>query len=136
MPIEQIRPGDWVLAQSPETGELAFRPVLRTSVMPPRATKQIVLPEERIVSTLGHPFWVVGKGWRLARDLQTGDLLHGVHGGVKVSAVEDGAEAEVYNLVVADFNTYFVGKNRVLVHDRRPLVISHSVLPGLVAVDK
>ena len=28
---------------------------------------------------------------------------------------------QAYNLVVADFGTYFVGKSRVLVHDNSPI---------------
>ena len=82
------------------------------------------------VATLGHPLWVSGSGWRMAKELHAGDLLHGVHGSVPIDSIEPGPEAEAYNLVVADFNTYFIGKHRLLVHDNRARLATNKVLPG------
>jgi len=36
-----------------------------------------------------------------------------------------------YNLVVADFGTYFVGKAGLLVHDNSPVVHQGNAVPGL-----
>jgi hypothetical protein len=58
--------------------------------------------------------------------------LHGVSGSARVSLTEDGPELETYNLIVADFNTYFVGQGKLLCHDntvRRP---TDAVVPGLL----
>ena len=38
---------------------------------------------------------------------------------------------EAYNLVVSDFDTYFVGQQRLLVHDNLPLEETAVVVPGL-----
>jgi hypothetical protein len=76
--------------------------------------------------------WVVGKGWQMARHLEPGSRLHAIPGPVAVESVAEGPSAQLYNLVVADFNTYFVGQNKVLVHDntcRRP---TRAVLPGFI----
>jgi hypothetical protein len=36
--------------------------------------------------------------------------------------------------MVADFGTYFVGKDRVLVHDNSPIPPTRLEVPGLLAV--
>jgi hypothetical protein len=120
-----------VLAQNTETGELAYKPVIGTTIRPPVATMQIHLGDRLIRATRGHPFWVSGKGWQMAKELQAGDWLHTVHGGVLIDAVEPSEEAVCYNLVVADYHDYFVGDAKVLVHDnllRSPTV---ATVPGL-----
>ena len=134
--IEKIRPGDRVLSQHPETGELAYRLVLDTTLRPPSPSLRVRCGEEEIVATLGHPMWVAGKGWRMTKEIEVGDLLHGVQGSVSVDAIEPGPEAEAYNLVVADFNTYCIGKHRVLVHDNQTRLVTDAVLPGLVLNSK
>ena len=89
---------------------------------------------ESIITTLGHPFWVSGQGWKMAKQLAVGDLLHSLHGAAPIEIVAplDGKLA-AHNLVVADFNTYFVGQSGLLVHDnefRRP---TRAIVPGLIA---
>jgi hypothetical protein len=72
----------------------------------------------------------------MAKQLQSPAVLHGLGGALPLESAADGDDAEAYNLVVADFHTYFVGKNRVLVHDNsapRPLL---GPVPGLVQKDK
>jgi hypothetical protein len=36
-----------------------------------------------------------------------------------------------YNLIVADFGTYFIGERGVLVHDNTPRESTASIIPGL-----
>ena len=133
MPIEKVRRGDFVLSQDPDTGELAYRPVLETTVRPPSPTLRIGVGKEEIAATRGHPMWVVGEGWVMAKELKMGDRLHGVHGGVKIDYIEPGAESEAFNLVVADFHTYCVGQHRVLAHDNLARKPTRAMVPGLVA---
>jgi len=64
-----------------------------------------------IRTTALHPFWVSGKGWLGAGELQPGDLLLS-HDGQRVTVEEvfDSGEFEtVYNLRVSEHHTYFVG---------------------------
>jgi hypothetical protein len=82
-------------------------------------------------ATGGHVFWASGKGWMKARDLQPERRLHTILGTVDVDHVEPGEPQETFNLVVADFHTYFVGQAKILTHDntiRRPTT---CVVPGL-----
>ena len=42
-----------------------------------------------ISTTAGHPFWVVGQGWKVAKQLSVGMRLHGLDGAVEVTAIEE-----------------------------------------------
>ena len=74
-----------------------------------------------IDATTSHPFYVVGKGWTAAGDLVIGDAFYALSGDVSVvtdlTLEELDASVLVYNLDVADFDTYFVGDG-VLVHNK------------------
>lgn len=124
-----------MLAQDPITGELAYRPVVRTTVRDRSALVDVRLPGETIVATGGHPFWVAGKGWLNARRLEPGMLLHGINGPQRIEAVTSQPEGDrpVYNLAVEDFHDYFVGSSRVLLHDITSRQPTRGPLPGLVA---
>lgn len=130
-PIEQIKIGDRVLAQSPDTGELTFQFVLQTTVRPATRTKRIRAGGEDIVATDGHPLWVNGHGWQMAKHLKPGWHLHTVDGPLAIEEVADGPESQVHNLVVANFNSYFVGQNKVLAHDNTARRPTPAVVPGL-----
>lgn len=74
-----------------------------------------------IDTTTNHPFYVIGKGWVAAGDINEGDEVFLIDGS---TAVVTGAELEkleepikVYNLEVEDYNTFFVGDEAVLVHN-------------------
>jgi len=87
----------------------------------------------RVIGTTSeHPFWVEGKGWRLAGELRAGDLLQ-MHDGnwLAVEGVEETGRVEtVYNVEVEDFHTYFVGSNEwgfsVWAHNR-----DYADIPGI-----
>ena len=52
---------------------------------------------------------------------------------MRIDAIAKSDEAEAYNLIVAEFNTYFVGKAGILVHDNTPREPTTATVPGLVA---
>lgn len=67
---------------------------------------------EKIRTTAEHPFFVFGKGWTPLREIKLGDWIRTESGWTEVSAVEDTGKWEtVYNVRVADYHTYFVGKD-------------------------
>jgi hypothetical protein len=134
--VEKIRVGDRVLSQDPQTGQLAFKPVLATTVRPKVPTLRLNLGSESITTTRGHPLWVAGKGWRTAKRIAKGDRLHTMDGSLRVEDIKPAADQPVYNLVVADFATYFVGKSRVLAHDNTPRQPTSVLLPGFSPVVK
>jgi hypothetical protein len=129
VPIEEIVLGDMVLAQSPWTGEIAYRPVLNVTLGEPAPVLNLQIGEDTIGSTRGHRFWVLGRGWQMAKFLDGGTPLHALGGAVEVESVAK-ADAQVacYNLVVDEFHTFFVGRRQVLVHD---FTCPQPVLAGL-----
>ncbi|MCM1524505.1 MAG: polymorphic toxin-type HINT domain-containing protein [Ruminococcus sp.] len=120
--IEEISVGDEVLAYNYETGETELKEVLNVWI---KETDEILhlstSDGETIDTTTNHPFYVDGKGWVAAGDLEIGDTLVTADGDeVEVSDIEIEKLAEpvlVYNLEIEDFHTYFVGEYGVLVHN-------------------
>ncbi len=130
-PIEKLEIGDRVLSQDQDSGELCFKPVLGTTIRPPADMLEVATAAGKIRLTKGHPFWIVGKGWRMAKELQSGDRVHTLHGSEMVEAVAPADAAAAYNLIVADFGTYFVGPAPILVHDNSRRLPTRVGVPGL-----
>jgi hypothetical protein len=133
MAIEEIQVGECVLAQDIETGELAYKPILGTTVRPPSPVVTISAGGETIQATRGHPFWISGVGWQMAKELKASQLLHTPHGPLPIDSISQGQPATCYNLIVADFGTYFVSDQQVLVHDNNLRQVTAATVPGLVA---
>jgi hypothetical protein len=135
VPIERVRIGDMVLSQNPDSGELAYKPVLQTTVRPAEPLIKVTLAarqREILEGSGGHPLWVSGEGWTMLRQLESGAILHGVDGAAIASIVEEGQTAETYNLVVDDFHTYVVGRSKIVCHDNTPRRPTNAVVPGLI----
>jgi hypothetical protein len=105
--IEDIEVGDRVLAKDENNpdGELAYKEV----------------GEQIIETTDNHPFWVQGKGWLFADELQVGDKLQKADGSNltidKVEFVKLDEPVTVYNFTVADYHTYYVTDLGIWVHN-------------------
>jgi hypothetical protein len=132
--IESIRIGDQVVSQNILTGELSLKPVIRTTRRAPAPTRSMTLESgESIVSTLGHPWWVTGKGWTKTKDLQPGMAIRTTSGNVVIKEVSSAKDEVTYNLVVADNHNYFVGEKRLLSFDAGELIPTFQKAPGLPA---
>jgi hypothetical protein len=133
VPIETIKIGDRVLSQDPDTGELAFKLVLNTTLRPPSPLIKVTVAGEDITTTLGHPVWVSEKRWRMAKLLEVGDQLHGVAGILTVDGIDEQVPMnQAHNLVIADWATYLVGEKGVLVHDNTYRAPTRALVPGLL----
>jgi hypothetical protein len=132
-PIETLVLGDLVLAQDVDTGDLSYKPVIARTVRPPSEILKFSLGRDELRTTKGHPIWIDGAGWRMAKELNEGAQLHSVTDELRVEKVEADGMAEAYNLVVADYGTYFVGRSGILVHDSTPRKPTRSILPGIAA---
>jgi hypothetical protein len=131
-PIEQLHVGDMALTKDVETGELAYRPIIRTTTREPKPLVTINLGPEQITSTGGHPFFVPGEGWVRARELTAGQFLHTPTGTIQIDSVTETPDEETYNLVVDGFHTYFVGMSQALVHDVSITSPTDAIVPGLL----
>ncbi len=134
--IETVKVGDRVLAQDADSGELAYKPVLGVTVREPTSRMKIRAGSDTITATPSHPFWVAGQGWRMTKQLEVGSRLHTLSGSAPVETIEKlpidpSYNGMAYNLIVADFDSYFVGDEGILVHDNTPRQPTAAVLPGL-----
>ena len=132
VPIDQVQLGDLVLSMNPETGELAYQPVVYRTLRPSTKMLRLNVGYETIGTTLGHPFWVSGEGWVRAVDLTAGQPLRGCGEILRLGRISQAKEDLGYNLEVAEFKTYFVGRNKILVHDNTPITDPMLPVPGLV----
>jgi hypothetical protein len=115
--VETIQAGDLVLSKNYETGELAYKPILRPTTRPAAPLIAIKLANETITASGGHLFWTAEHGWQRARQLQPGTSLKLLSGTAEIQAVSEADPEQTYNLIVADFHTYFVGASKVINHD-------------------
>ncbi len=124
--IGELGKGSMALSRCEATGAIAYKEVLsffetegdiEVWGVEYRRSTEGFQPHGYVRATPDHPFWVEGYGWKAVRDLQIGDLLL-THDGKRMpvtSVAYSGYAHEVYNLEVADFNTYFVGYEGVWV---------------------
>ncbi|GAA3077192.1 hypothetical protein GCM10020254_21550 [Streptomyces goshikiensis] len=131
-PIEELEPGDRVLATDPESGETVTKEV--TATIQGEGVKNLVeitvdtdadagTSPELITATDKHPFWVPALNkWVAATDLQPGEWLQtsaGTH--VQITALKRWTSlgTTVHNLTVEGLHTYYVlaGSTPVLVHN-------------------
>ena len=100
-------------------------------IMLPEHANFVATDDKPIRASGGHPFWVAGEGWKKARQLHHGDTLYGLKGTLAVRTVTPGDRETTYNLIVADFHTYFVGNARILSHDNTIRQPTSTIVPGL-----
>ncbi|WP_238392614.1 polymorphic toxin-type HINT domain-containing protein [Paenibacillus antri] len=119
--IEDIEVGDMVLAKNEETGEQAYKEVTHLYRNDKEIIYELTVGDQVIETTDNHPFWVEGKGWVLAADLQVGDKLQQSNGNTltidSIKIVKHDEKVKVYNFTVADFHTYFVSDLGIWVHN-------------------
>jgi hypothetical protein len=97
---------------------------------------RVSTPRGDVRLTLGHPFWIEGKGWRMAKELKVGDKIHSLDGAVAVTRIEKEPDDPVYNLGVADFGTFFIGDARLLVHDNTIRLPTRMLVPGFATAER
>jgi hypothetical protein len=131
IPVESVQIGDLALARHAETGELAYKPVLRTTVRPATELHKVTAGGDSFLATGGHTFWISGHGCMKIRDAQPGMRFHGATDPVEIESIEPGGNEPTYNLIVADFHTYFVGRRLVLSHDPTFAQPTDVKVPGL-----
>ena len=127
-PIEDVEIGDLVLARNPETGETALKSVTDLIRLNQRQIWEVSLSgnngaSEFFETTDDHPWWIVDEigvgSWKDTAELSAGMIVTTVDNQTMVitKVLETNRIDATYNLTVADFETYFVGENKVLVHN-------------------
>ncbi|EAY30364.1 hint domain-containing protein [Microscilla marina] len=124
-PIEQITPQDSVYARNIRTGKVALQPVVHTTQKTAQRLIKIYAQGKLLSQpTPNHRFYLgaseasAGR-WVAAENLQPGDSLW-LFNQRKIaidSLIKVDTTVKVYNFEVANFHTYYVGKQSVLVHN-------------------
>ncbi|MFJ4979211.1 ricin-type beta-trefoil lectin domain protein [Streptomyces coeruleorubidus] len=111
--ISDVRRGDRVLAQDPESGE--HRPQVVSATFAHDTDRLIDISfagGSTLSSTAGHRVFVVDRGWVLVSELRRGDELRSPDGTVHaVSGLRDLTDLrprEVYDLTVRGLHTFYV----------------------------
>ena len=126
VPIDEISPGDGVVATDLETGERVTRTV-DASWSHVDQTVTISIDDRELVTTEDHRFWSQTAGAFVpAGDLEVGDKVVGDRGRVQTvtKTAEVGGFERVWNLSIDQVHTYHVGDTDTLVHN-------NCYLPGL-----
>ena len=141
-PIETLREGDRVLSKNDDTGAIECRPLVQTfaHVADDAATLELRAEDgDTIVlhTTLGHPFWVDGFGWKPVRELIEGHRVRTAESAslAVVTWVADPTSRAVFNFEVEANHNYFVSDAHLLVHNgcvRLPVTSRISESPRLV----
>lgn len=133
--IQQVDPGDEVLAADPDTGAWQPRTVLaQWSAIDHGEMATIVLDDgSQVTATDHHRFWVDSSGaWVEAENLQPGDLLLTPDGVTTVTTVDlaDPTSTLVWELTVETDHAFTVntGTTNVLVHNGDPRCGPEDVL--------
>jgi hypothetical protein len=129
--VESIQVGDFITSTNVKTGEICLRPATHTTVRTADSTYLINVGTEAIRATGGHSWWVVGRGWVRSRDLAAGQYMRTGNASVKITNIEKiDSPINVYNMIVDENHTYFVGKNRLLSWDVTSLQPTLQTAPG------
>ena len=119
--ILEIKEGDEVYSENPETGEKGLKKVSKVIKNEVKFLRHIFVDDKEIKVSRRHPFYVQNKGWIEARQIKINDELHLFSGEIaKVKKVQDevlNSPILVYNFEVEDFQTYFVSELDILVHN-------------------
>ncbi len=125
--IEDIKVGDLVLSKNEYTGEVDYKRVLGTFNKKAKKLIKMKINGEFFESTPGHRFWSIDKNsstggnWVEASKLgKKSQLLNSdnmIQSIKSISEVEVEKEITVYNFEVESWHSYFIGKNKILVHN-------------------
>jgi hypothetical protein len=122
--IDEVKPGDLVLAFDETTGEIEAKMVMARLVHPMTSEPRLRVTLDTgvvIETTEGHRFYDAERlDWDEIKEFSVGDLLFDGQDARMIVDIErlDGAEpVDTFNLTVADHHTYFVGG--VLVHNAK-----------------
>ena len=122
IPIENIQVGDYVYSENPETGEQGLKRVLQVFEKDTDVLIRLEINDEVVITTEEHPFWIIGKGWTEANNIELGDYVQRRNKEpeqiTNKSIIKLESPVIVYNLEVEDWHTYYVSNASILVHNK------------------
>jgi len=122
--IDEVEVGDLVLARDEDDfsleSTLKAQQVTQVFVHQDSEVLRLTLDRSEIDTTSAHPFFVSGRGWVAAGELEIGDTLTSAEGqSFELLGKEILADREtVYNVEVERAHTFFVGDESLWVHNK------------------
>lgn len=122
-PIQDIQPGDFVMAADPETGERGARRVSATSPHSDTLYLLVLADGSTIDTTEDHPFWnATDRQWQRADAIDPGDQVLASNGqniAVLEFKTDVPRDALVFDITVEGLHSYYVsiGLTSVLAHN-------------------
>ncbi|MEU7027115.1 ricin-type beta-trefoil lectin domain protein [Streptomyces sp. NPDC046275] len=135
--IRAVRVGDRVLATDPSTGGLRAQEVTALFRHETEHLVDITTAGGRLTSTIGHRFFVIGRGWTTVADLRVRDRLRTPEGKEQiVTALQDRAGLAprmVFDLTVEGLHTFYVRPHGertrdLLVHNCTDIIADEGLL--------
>lgn len=118
VPIQSFEPGEWVDARSDRDFINRSQQVTRTFERWATAFHVVETEGSRFHVTAEHPLWVQGRGWVAVRDIEVGAPVATAYGDTLVLANRRvDAALRVFNLSVANDESYFVADERIWAHN-------------------
>ena len=115
--IEDIKKGDEVFAFNEENKVSGFKKVRAAFHKTTKSLQRLIIGKDTIFATPGHPFYTA-KGWVKAATLSVGMSVLSSHGAIPVQEnLSIDTTATVYNFDVAEYHTYHVGQEELIVHN-------------------
>lgn len=130
-PIEDIRVGDLVWAQSDQTGEIMLKRVKQVFVNVAASLVVLHCGTNTLEATLPHPLWVVNEGWKVAGQIKQNDefLTRSGEKMTVTATTRRQGQFTVYNFEIEDLHSYFVGEKQFLAHNSGSCDWSLKALP-------
>ena len=101
-----VRVGDYVLAQDPDSGELAYQVVLAIAVPQELDVSNLDFADDSLHCAPGHVVWQSGAGWKRVAKVGESDTLHCVKNELRVDQADEAFRIDCYDLIVDDFHTF------------------------------
>lgn len=117
--ISNVRIAERVASASPgQDGRIVSRRVIATYEHSSSRLYSLRFGTERLVSTGGHRFWAVGRGWVHVSDLRSGMRLRTLSGSVRLRSIRRLHRKQiVYDITVSGTHRFFVGRTALLAHN-------------------
>lgn len=118
LPIERLVVGDIVIGRDDRTFEDAPQRISKLHGREVSRYYELDTGYEKILVTEEHPYWLQGQGWTPVAELKAGDVLVRAEGDIQVHKIKFiQGPASVYNFTVEKTHSYFVGPNKLWVHN-------------------
>jgi hypothetical protein len=118
VPIRSLQPGGWVASRNEHSYVDSSRAVTRTFERRVSSYHEVETERSRFAVTEEHPLWVQGRGWTPVREIEVGAPIATIDGDTLVLANRRvDAALQVFNLSVANDESYFVGDEQVWAHN-------------------